>query len=134
MKLHNDYHQRVLFNIYVDGARVAGKFCHPGKTETVEGVDINDASYQPFRFGALQVTGMRILCDSGGSSMTIMVSDDDDALRGGVGWQDLGTLQITVLRVVEGTDVPVERPDFVSTISNDPVHERSKKAGTHRVA
>lgn len=57
--------------------------------------------------------------------------EDDDAQP--VGWGDLGCIEVRVCRFVQGSKVTTAMINGTGLLKHGPVHERSKKAGSHRV-
>ncbi|KAH8091055.1 hypothetical protein BXZ70DRAFT_493087 [Cristinia sonorae] len=114
IKVHSRYKDLVMFGIMVDGTNVSRRLCL--REEVIKGVKKTATSYQQFAFGDLRMT------------------DEDDA-RDGSQWADLGSIEARVLRVVPGSsrNTTTSTYDYTANIKNGPVHERSKKAGTHRV-
>ncbi|GBE80121.1 hypothetical protein BKA93DRAFT_747899 [Sparassis latifolia] len=104
----------VSVNCYLDGRCVHGMLFAPGVQHISHGVYVSETDYRPYRFADLQVT-------------------DDEAIANpkDPNYEDLGMIEIQVLRVRQGKSVHANIGD---TAESRPVHERSKKAGTHRVS
>ncbi|THH32423.1 hypothetical protein EUX98_g1760 [Antrodiella citrinella] len=111
---HNSSHQDVVIQIRVDGQIIGASICYKKTNVIKKGVDISSTSYRPFVFGKLDVT-------------------DDDAMKDKSKWQNLGCIEIIVLRVNAIAPSSIAVADMTSKFKAVPVHERSKKAGTHRV-
>ncbi|KAH8091032.1 hypothetical protein BXZ70DRAFT_1011290 [Cristinia sonorae] len=115
IKVTNNYHEEVAFLAYVDGPWAATQFCWAGDSESMLGVRESDTIYRPFTFGTLQLT------------------DHDDALRDKPQWSELGCIEVRVRRIVQGSHEPIAATNNTQCITDDPVHERSKKLGGHRI-
>ncbi|KAH8091039.1 hypothetical protein BXZ70DRAFT_954045 [Cristinia sonorae] len=114
IKVKNKYGEKVSFQIMVDGTRVKGLLCCSEREEVIHGIDVTATSYRPLAFGSLNLT------------------DDDDA-RDGSQWQDLGSIEVRVRRFIQGSQRDSRVKNREQNITNVAIHERSKKAGTHRV-
>ncbi|TCD68339.1 hypothetical protein EIP91_010977 [Steccherinum ochraceum] len=115
IQIENTSQDLVTFRTWIDGKDVQGLLCSRGDTDVVEGVDVTPTTMRPFHFGALRLT-------------------DDDTVRDLVAGKDVGCIELRVLRARPGTSKPATFRDHSSHISDEAVHERSKKSGSHRVA
>ncbi|KAH8091037.1 hypothetical protein BXZ70DRAFT_954039 [Cristinia sonorae] len=115
INLTSDYHEDVGFNAYMDGPWVSGQMCRPRTNVCMLGVRQSGSLFRPFTFGALELT------------------DDEDALMNKSAWSDLGCIELRVLRIVQGSHHVIPSTNNTTFISDGPVHERSKKSGSHRI-
>jgi len=115
IKLKNNFQEKVSFGVYVDGRYVNGTLCRKAKQCIVDGVDVSSTAYRPFKFGTLSVT-------------------DDDNAKEKSGWEDLGSIEVRVRRIYhEKSGARSTTQSYVHEVQDGAVHERSKKAGCHRV-
>ncbi|TCD68329.1 hypothetical protein EIP91_010967 [Steccherinum ochraceum] len=115
VKVSSQFTEDVVFSILVDGQRVHNQVCPPGTVQVVQGVDESSTAFRPLSFKNIELT-------------------DDDELRGGSAYQDLGCIEVRVRRFVQGSEAKTRAGNFTAKVKNEAVHERSKKAGTHRIA
>ncbi|TCD68332.1 hypothetical protein EIP91_010970 [Steccherinum ochraceum] len=103
--------------IYMDGSMVVDRLYDPGDIWVVDGVSGVSNTFRSFKFADLHLT------------------DDDRLLPSDRSkWNNLGCIELRVFRLVPGTRVPIHNPVIVSpSLNTEPIHERSKKAGAHRV-
>ncbi|THH32424.1 hypothetical protein EUX98_g1761 [Antrodiella citrinella] len=113
IKMHNKCGEDVCFKILIDGKAVHGQLC--AKDVVVEGVNVSNTSYRPFKFEALDLT------------------DDDAILKDRQRWENIGCIEIRVLCFDQASQTVTTTADLTTRLKGDPVHERSKKAGSHRV-
>ncbi|PCH35414.1 hypothetical protein WOLCODRAFT_166263 [Wolfiporia cocos MD-104 SS10] len=95
----------------IDGRVMGGSLCGAGQHGSRWGVRVSETSRQMFTFSPLILT------------------DDDDAPHAG-GNENLGTIEIKALRVVQQNVREFRRNDVPRV---GPIHEKSKKAGSHCV-
>jgi len=104
-------------DVAIDGAVKTKCVIHghrKGATTSAEGVYVSQNEHKPFLFSALQVTE--------DESANIRIS------------ADLGTVSLTIWRVVITEVNKPFNPRAVQTDAHGPVHEKSKKGGSHVVA
>ncbi|TCD68328.1 hypothetical protein EIP91_010966 [Steccherinum ochraceum] len=116
IKLSSNLAEEVSFATFLDGRHVHGHLCASSRTQTVQGINVDATTYRPLKFGRLDVT------------------DDDDAFRDKSLWNDIGCIELRIRRFDQNSKVLANISDDTSIFKSRPVHERSKKAGTHRVA
>ncbi|GBE80163.1 hypothetical protein BKA93DRAFT_116842 [Sparassis latifolia] len=105
----------VVFDCYADGEFARGSLLYPHTQGIVKGPYVDKTTVKPFQFIPLTVTDDEMVANP-----------RDPALR------NLGTIEVRFSRVKEGK---YYRPSKGTKLSNlQPVHERCKKAGTHRVS
>ncbi|KIY61620.1 hypothetical protein CYLTODRAFT_459720 [Cylindrobasidium torrendii FP15055 ss-10] len=107
-------------SFYLDGTWAAGKILYtargrpgtvpPHETCVCSGVTTSATSEKPLLFAELELT------------------DDDEVLNSGVS-SELGEIRVEHWHVIVGDDIPYARSKFKETHQ---VHERSKKAVSHR--
>ncbi|KAH8084348.1 hypothetical protein BXZ70DRAFT_1012032 [Cristinia sonorae] len=110
----NRFHFSV--KLFLDGQRAEGGICYPGKKFNINGLPVSRELIRPFQF----------------SPLTML--DDDAAPLNHPNMEELGviTVKLTRVRVV---GIPNQRPATYSNFNEfGPIHERSKKAGTHCVS
>jgi len=111
--MKNESDSLVLGSCFVDGKDAGGLYIDPGEEETSIGYPVDEETVQPYVFVPLVVTDDESVANP-----------RDPVLR------DLGTIEVRIHRVTKGAPFQVPREELSVTV----VHERSKKAGTHRVS
>ncbi|KAF8339903.1 uncharacterized protein EI90DRAFT_2299914 [Cantharellus anzutake] len=104
-------------SLYADGVYVGGRVVRPttlGQVTRIDSAMDSPLTERPCIFASLRLT------------------DDDTAIRGGPSLEEMGTLRITIQPVVE-----TGRSQFSGSTrslpGDNPINERSKKAGSHAV-
>ncbi|TCD68330.1 hypothetical protein EIP91_010968 [Steccherinum ochraceum] len=114
LEMRNNGASKVSFDVHMDGKFVSGKLASPGQTASITGVDVSDTLYRPFTFGEIHLT-------------------DDDAAMNATTWMEIGCIEVLVRRINDATTPGKPLRDHSGVLSSRAIHERSKKAGTHRV-
>ncbi|KAI0786172.1 hypothetical protein C8Q75DRAFT_283420 [Abortiporus biennis] len=101
------------FYLKIDGTNCGGNICPKGHTAICSGAVLSETTEQPFLFSAMQLT------------------DDDNVLHSNRNlWDQIGVIEVAVCRVVSQHSTPISAGP---TLNSQPMHELSKKAGSHRV-
>ena len=127
----NYFNSKVCFKTSIDGNCVHGQLVACGRDEVVEGINVSSTIYRPFTFGNLTLTGKFswILC------LVIELMkwlEDDDSAKELYG-NNIGCIEVAVRRFVQGSEIKGKVTDGSNRIQDCAIHERSKKAGAHRV-
>lgn len=62
------------------------------------------------------------------------MSADDDSSDRPSRWQDIGCIELAIRRFHQQSRRPGKMIDHSGKLNSQPIHERSKKAGAHRIA
>jgi len=113
ISIKNEFDSLVSGRCFVDGIHAEGLYIHPTEELTSEGYRVDEGTVKPYVF------------------VPLMVTDDESVAnpRDPV-FRDLGAIEVRIHRVTKGAPVQASRKEPSVTV----VHERSKKAGTHRVS
>jgi len=100
-------------HIYADGELMAKSYCGANDSTQIKGSYVSPSMRKPFVFSKLNLT------------------DDESSLKSPESWANIGLIEAQLFRVIG-----VSKAKFTAIqacLANDPVHERSKKAGSHRI-
>lgn len=120
--------------IFMDGVGVRGRIYTQGwqaeMQDRIDGAVINERALRPFVFSSLQLTGMyNVFC---AAVLCLIMLEDDDALSASARQPALGTIVVNVYRVYSHHSDRL-RYYPTPTLRNEPVHERSGKAMSHKI-
>jgi len=100
-------------------------------TIKADGVHVGDF-VRPYVFAPVDTTGLSVACSYGNPFDPPSHTDDDDAVAGDDGKNEhIGTIQVELKR---STKIGLSGYYNSTEPRTGPVHEKSKKAGSHRVA
>ncbi len=120
----------------MDGARIPGCFVYPRMTQLIEGTCVTSTSMKHFHFTKLELTGKiqpKSVHISEFRLSSVPLADDDSTLAESRKLKNnLGMIEVRLYRVARGKATSVI--DHSSNFNVQPIHEKSKKAGCHRVS
>lgn len=121
----------MVFATDIDGQAIQPQLCQTGIPSFVEGIEVSDSSYRNLEFGKISVTGASHISPS--DKCIVNSLKDDDAVEDQYIWQELGSIDIKVLRFTQGLESLGTTADITPWADSSLIHESCKKAGTHRV-
>lgn len=119
--------------VYIDGVHASGPLLWPGQIGIHAGVYLNEQVLRPFTFTGLEVTGevhSRFVCSD--VHLLRVIDDDRTLAETRKIMNNLGVIEVRFHRASYIGDVA--SPAANIRLVEQPVHEKSKKAGYHRVS
>lgn len=130
--MENETHSDISFSVFMDGKCTDDLIVKAESSGTIIGLLVSEMSIRPYMFSMLEVTGKGLLLRHN-LPLTILMLDDDNTLASTKEMSGkLGVIELHLHRVIPGAKLPFKVP--VVEIDSKPVHEKSKKAGTHRIS
>ncbi|KAI9056383.1 hypothetical protein FKP32DRAFT_1607917 [Trametes sanguinea] len=115
--------------VYIDG-RLTNDLAHTkDRSGLVEGIDDSQDRLRRFRFSPLRLTGKVVRIDNNWD----LTLDDDTLAEARADHKELGSIRIVMHRV-ERYKRTKTQPRLLTISEIDVIHEKSKKAGVHRVS
>ena len=118
----------------MDGFDSGGSLVGPGRSGNKKGVVLSETSTKPYAFSKIELTGEFHDMMRGSQQADLVCCTDDDTLLASSQKmsENLGIIEVKIYRVIRGVPIPFTAGS--TEMDNQPVHERSKKAGGHRVS
>ena len=133
ISIKNDTTYELQLWAFMDGNDTGGLLAYAGKTSSKRGLAVSETSTKPYVFTKLEMTGesdqhlTKLIVEK------LFLPDDDTVLASTKKISaKLGVIELRVQRVVTGPSTSIA--GSATQIDTQPVHERSKKAGCHRVS